>query len=407
MILCLLVTRAGAEVAAEKTGTIESLPQPPSPHWVGVVDIVLERVALLDLDSGRYLGQINGGYGPFLPLFSPRRGEIYVPATYFSRRWHGERTDVLEIHDSTTLDYVGEVVLPPKRATNAVALGHAALSDDQRFAAIFNWTTGTGLTIVDLEKRVVSAEITTPGCSLVYAAGPRRFFSICADGALFVLTLDEDGRESARQQTPPFHDPRTDPVTEKAVRRGHRWFFVSFEGQLHSLDIAGPEIKAIEPWSLLSAEDRKEHWRVGGAQHLAVHEKSARLYSLMHQGGPGSHKEAGVEVWVYDLAEKRRVQRIRLVNPGVTLYGTSIDVWREWMWPLPRLTEWLLDRTLPAAVSHIQVTRDDKPLLITASQFSGSLGVYDAMSGEFLKRVQPTGWTTDLLVAPWQGSAAP
>jgi hypothetical protein len=67
------------------------------------------------------------------------------------------------------------------------------------------------------------------------------------------------------------------------------------------------------------------------------------------------------------------------------------------------LTEWVLDTFVPASVSHIEVTRDDEPLLVTAAQFSGSLGVYDARSGEFLRRVQPTGWTTDLLIAPWGG----
>jgi len=405
LILVASVTPAvtWAELAPETTGTIESLPQPPSPHWVGVNDVVLERMALIDLDSGRFLGQVNGGYGPFLPLFSSHRNEIYIPATYYSRRWHGERTDVLEIHDAKTLSYVAEVVLPPKRATNAVALGHASLSDDQRFVAIFNWTTGTGLTIVDVEKRLVTAEIATPGCSLVYSAGPRRFFSICADGALFVLTVDDDGKEAARQQLPPFHDPRTDPVTEKAVRRGHRWFFVSFEGRVHSIDIAGPQITVGEPWSLVDDEDRRQQWRVGGAQHLAVHEKSGRLYSLMHQGGSGTHKDAGKEVWIHDLATKKRVERIELITPGVTIYGVAIDVWRDWMWPFNRIPEWILNRAVPAAVSHIQVTRDDAPLLITASQFSGALGIYDATSGRFLRRVQPTGWTTDLLLTPWEG----
>ena len=52
------------------------------------------------------------------------------------------------------------------------------------------------------------------------------------------------------------------------------------------------------------------------------------------------------------------------------------------------------------------MTQDDRPLLFTASQFSGSLGVYDAMTGIFLRRVRPTGWTSDVLLAPWTGEAA-
>jgi hypothetical protein len=61
----------------------------------------------------------------------------------------------------------------------------------------------------------------------------------------------------------------------------------------------------------------------------------------------------------------------------------------------------MIDTFVPAAVSHIQVTQDDAPLLLTATQFSGALGIYDARTGAFEKRVQPTGWTSDLLFAPW------
>ncbi len=230
LLLAAAATRGRADVQPETTGRVETLPQPFGAHWVWVSDLVLERSALIDVDQGRFLGLINGGYGPIAPLFPSRRREIYLPATYYSRRTHGVRTDVLEIYDATTLAYVSEIILPPKRATNAVAVGQAALSDDDRFVAVFNWTTGTSLTIVDVERRAVTADIQIPGCSLVYAAGPRRFMSLCGDGALLVVTVDDDGREASKTRTAPFFDPRKDPVTEKAVRNGNEWVFVSFEG---------------------------------------------------------------------------------------------------------------------------------------------------------------------------------
>ena len=393
--------RAAAELAPEPVGEIAALPQPFNPHWVWVADLVLERVALMDLDSGRFLGMVNGGYGTIAPLFAARRDEMYVPATYFSRRHRGTRTDVVEIYDTTTLALKGEIVIPARRATNAVALGHSALSDDDRFVAVFNWTTGTSLTIVDVERRTVTAEIVTPGCSLVYAAGARRFFSMCADGALFVVTLDDDGHEVSRVRTRPFFDARTDPVTEKAVRYGDQWLFVSFAGRVHPVDAGGTEITFGEPWALTGEADRRSSWRIGGLQHLAVHQRSGRLYTLMHRGGPDTHKDAGEQVWVYDLAARQRVQRIKLVIPGVTVYGFSIEVGKTWFWPFNRLSDWLLNTFAPAAVSAIEVTQDAQPLLVTAAQFSGSLGVYDAQTGAFLKRVGPTGWTSDILLAPW------
>jgi methylamine dehydrogenase heavy chain len=407
LFLLLAAVRVAAEVQPEVIGQVERLPQPFHPHWVWVSDLVLERAALLDLDSGRFLGIINGGYGTIMPLFPARRAEIYVPATYYARRTRGERSDVLEIYDAPTLSFLAEVGLPPKRATNAVAIGQAALSDDDRFAAIFNWTTGQSLSIVDVEQRRFTAEIATPGCSLVYAAGPRRFFSLCGDGTALSVTLDDHGNEAGRARSEPFFDAQTDPVTEKAVRFDQQWLFVSFEGKVHPVDVSGPEIRFAEVWSLLADAEPGDTWRIGGLQHSAVHQRSGRFYALMHRGGRDTHKDPGEEVWTYDLASHRRLQRVKLVNPGLTIYGFPIEFGRTWFWPFNHLCDWLLDTFAPAAVSAIQVTQDEAPLLFTASQFSGALGVYDAMSGRFMRRVQPTGWTSDVLLAPWDGKGTP
>lgn len=394
---------ARADVAPEVPGQVERLPQPFHAHWAWVSDLILERMALLDTDTGDFLGMINGGYGPISPLFPQKRAEIYVPTTYYSRRTRGERTDLLEIHDAVTLSPLDEVRVPGKRATDAVALGHAAMSDDERFVALFNWTPRTSLSIVDVEQRRFAGEIEIPGCSLVYAAGPRRFFSLCADGAALVVTLDDTGKETSKVRTPAFFDPHRDPVTEKAVRYRDQWQFVSFDGRVYPVDVSAATLSFGEPWSLLSDADRRETWRIGGLQHLAVHRPSGRLYSLVHKGGPDTHKEPGAEVWVYDLVKRQRVQRVPLRNPGMTIYGFPVNFWRSWMWPFNRLGDWALDSAAPALVTHIEVTQDGEPRLLTASQYSGAIGVYDAMDGAFLRRVLPTGWTTDLLVAPWTG----
>jgi methylamine dehydrogenase heavy chain len=374
---------AGADLPLETTGQVEKLPLPPHSHWVWVADLILQRSALIDLDEGRFLGLLNGGYGTIMPLFPTRRPEIYLPATYYSRATRGDRTDTVDIYDLATL---------------------APVADDDRFLAVFNWTTGTSLTVVDVEQRAFAAEIATPGCSLVYAAGPRRFFSVCADGSLFVVTLDDAGHETSRARTQPFFDPKTDPVTEKAVRYGNQWIFVSFAGKVYSVDVSAPEIRFGEPWALTGESERRDAWRIGGMQHLAVHQRSGRLYALMHQGGPDTHKEPGEEVWIYDIASHKRLARVKLRNPGVTIYGFPLEVGSDWVWPFNRLSAWALDTFAPAAVGFIQVTQDESPLLVTASQFFGSIGVYDGLTGNFMRRVQPTGWTSDVLLAPWGGA---
>lgn len=392
---------AEAQLRPEALGQVERLPEHTSPRWIWAVDLVLERVSLVDVEHSRYLGSVPGGYGTFLPLFSRRRPEVYIPATYYSRRTRGERTDVLEIYDRRTLAFVNEIPLPPKRALNRISLNHAALSDDERFAAIFNWTTGTSLSIVDLEQRRFTAEIETPGCSLAFAGGPRRFFSLCPNGALFLLQLDDNGQEAARSLSEPFFDPRKDPVTEKAVRIGSVWYFVSFEGVVHPVDVSSDPPRFLPTWEIVSADERKANWRTGGSQHLAAHEQSKRLFVLMHQGGPDTHKEPGTEVWVFDTATQKRMARIPLRFPGLTIYGFAVEPDTSWPWGSGTLFRWALDRFFPAAVTAIAVTPDDSPYLVTTSEFVGALALYDAADGRFLKRVQPVGWTTDLLFAPY------
>jgi len=393
--------QAAGELPVEPVGRVESLRAPLSPHLVWASDALLGRIALADLESGDLLGVIDGGYGITAPLFARSRPEIYLPETHYSRGSRGERSDVVTVYDALSLAPLAEVAIPPRRAMNQLPAANEALSDDDRFALVFNMTPASSVSVVDLARRAFAAEIATPGCGLVYAAGARRFVSPCADGSLLVVTLDEAGREAGKARTRPFFDPRSDPVTEKAVRRGDEWLFVSFEGRLHAVDVSGPEPRFAEAWDLVGAEDRAQGWRIGGQQHLAVHAASGRLYALVHQGGPDTHKEPGKELWVYDLGQRRRVQRIELRSPGITYLGESIDPGARLVWPLGALFEWVLSLA-GFDTGLVAVTQDERPLLVTASDFSGSLAVHDALSGDFLRRLAPGNMTTLALQVPWQ-----
>src|SRR5690606_6768197 len=304
---------ARAERAAEPVGSVLRAP-PPTPHQVWVADFVLRRSALLDGDDGRFLGMLSTGVGSIAPVFSQARGEIYLPETYYSRGSRGERTDVVTVFDVATLAPVAEIEIPPRRADVTHAVGLATLLDDGRFLALFNFSPASSVTIVDVAERRFAGEIATPGCSLVYAAGPRRFAMLCGDGTLLLVTLDERGAEQARARSEVWFDPLADPITEKGVRRGDEWLFASFSGHVHAVDLAGAAPRFAEPWSLFDAAQHEAAWRIGGTQHLALHEPSGRLYALVHQGGPDGHKEPGREIWVYDLESRKRVQTIAVRN---------------------------------------------------------------------------------------------
>jgi methylamine dehydrogenase heavy chain len=383
---CLAASAAG-ELPIEVPGRVETLPQTYPDHWFWVGDPLLRRLALIDLEDGSMRGMVSTGYGIPQALLPTQRPELYVPDTYYSRGSRGERTDVLTIYDTASLAAIGEVRLPPKRALNAVPLVNATLSDDDHFAAIFNMTPATSLSIVDLEARTFAGEIDTPGCSLAYGAGPRRFASLCMDGALLWVTLDEAGREVSKQRSPPFFDPETDPVLEKAVRWRDLWLFVSVRGQVHGVDVSGEEPGFAEVWSLQEDAGPDPVWRIGGSQPLAVHEGAGRLYVLMHEGGEDTHKDAGTEVWVYDLESRERLQRIELDTPGFTYLGVPIESDPDWIWPFSRLSDWLLAAMPAVGADSIHVTQDASPRLLATGMFSGAVVAYDGLSGSFLARV--------------------
>jgi methylamine dehydrogenase heavy chain len=399
---------ASAELPIETVGRVETVSLPYDPHWIFVGDVIARRTALVDIDDGRMLGTLDSGWALPQTLHPVSRPEIYVVETHYSRGGRGERTDVVTVYDAASLAPTAEVVIPPKRALSATPVAHSALSDDDRFAAIFNLTPATSISIVDLEKRRFVGEIATPGCSLVYPVGARRFALLCMDGALMLVTLDDEGREASKVRTAPFFDPENDPVTEKAARWGDRWFFPSFEGWIHPVDFSGEEPAFEKRWPLVSESEREDMWRIGGYQHLAVHQESGRLYALMHQGGPDTHKDPGTEIWVYHLATLRRIQRIELVNPGFTYLGVPIEGGPTWGW----LVDWIgnrLMRSVPElGIDSIAVTQDAEPRLATSGMFSGGVASFDALTGEFLGRVFTGNMTNVVLQAPLPaGGTAP
>ena len=360
-----------AAVPPDPAGKVATLPAKASAHWVWVNDIVFPHMSdgqalLVDGDSGRFLGMLSTGFG-FERVVLAKNGKlIFSPETYFSRGTRGTRTDVITLYDPVHLSPVGEILIPPKRAATMPMMADAAQTDDGAFLLIYNFTPAQSVTVVDTRHRRFAGEIETPGCALVYPTGARSFFSICADGALLDVHLDDAGHVSSRAHTRVFFDVSADPVTEKGVRLGSRWLFVSYGGTVYSVDITSRGLEAGPHWSLLSDTERRQNWRPGGLQQLAAHAGPDRLYAIMHQGGPETHKDPGKEVWVYDPDRHQRVQRFALRSPA----------------------------------GSIQVTRDDKPLLFAAFIGSTTLEVYDAETGRYLRSVENVGTTPTLLVTP-------
>jgi methylamine dehydrogenase heavy chain len=324
------------------------------------------RAFLVDGDGGKLLGTLSTGYS-FTTVVVPRIGNvIYAPETYFSRGTRGTRTDVVTIYDARRLSPLGEIGIPPKRASIMPMPAAVGLTDDERFLLIYNYTPAQSVSVVDMRSRKFAGELETAGCALVYPTGPRSFFSICADGSLLVTVLTDTGAVARQSRTAPLFDAEKDPLTEKGVRLGDTWLFASFEGNIHPLRALSNSIRAEASWPLFTAEERTRRWRTGGLQHLAVHRSSGRLFAIVHQGGPESHKDPGNEIWVYDVASHRKMATMTTRNK----------------------------------TASIQVSQDASPLLFACNMESNRLDVYDAGSGHYLRSVEGIGQTPTLLVAP-------
>lgn len=345
------------------------LPQKPGPHWVWVNDVVFHHMAdgkafLIDGDSGQMRGMLSTGYG-FNGVVVPRnRSLILSPEVYFSRGTRGTRTDVVTLYDPRKLAPVGEIGIPPKRSSQIPMLANAAVTDDDRFLMIYNYTPAQSVSVVDVKARKFVGEIDIAGCALVYPTGSRSFFSLCGDGTALTVRLDDTGKAASKARTAKLFDAVKDPVTEKGVRRGDTWYFATFAGDVVPIQTAAEATKAGTRWSLTDAADRKASWRPGGMQHLSMHAATGRLYSLMHVGGEWSHKDPGTEVWVYDLANRKRERRIKLEGPATS----------------------------------IAITPDSNPVLFAIFIGATKVDVYDPKGGKLLRSIGEIGFTPSTLV---------
>lgn len=360
-----------ADLAPEPLVNEAPLPAHPGPHWVWVNDVVFDYMAdgrayLIDADAGKFRGMLSTGYG-YVGIVPARSSEaLYSPETYFSRGTRGVRTDVVTVYDPKTLSPVTEIPIPPKRAAIMPMVNESVLTDDERFLLIYNFTPAQSVSVVDTKSRTFVGEINTAGCALVYPTGPRSFFSICSDGTLLRVTIDDQGKPTASSHTKKLIDVDGDPVTEKGVRSGDSYWFVSFKGEVLPLKVSTADISAGARWWLTSADERKQSWRSGGLQHLAIHRATHQLYAVMHQGGEGTHKDPGNQVWVFDVDKRVRVRTIALSSPA----------------------------------GAIQVTEDAQPLLLAAFIGSHNLDIYDAQSGRHLRTVPDIGLTPTTLLLP-------
>jgi len=366
--------------------SVATLP-PPGDHWVWVPDRLLGHSLLYDGDTGIVLGMIDSPLSltPQPPILSTERREIYSVDVGYARGNRGARTDFLTIYDLETLAYKDEIVFPTDAATGNTSIAYSA-AIGSRFIGVFNQFPATSVSILDLDNRSFVEEIGVAGCSGIYPIDELRFATLCGDGTATVVELTPEGRKANLLRSEKFFDTLEDPVFTSAGRIGSRWIFVSFGGMVHTLDFSGATPKAEPPWSLHGEDAGPSTWRPGGLQLVAVHAASERLFVVMHEGGPGSHKDAGPEIWSFDLKERKRIGRIEPPSLSATFLGGMLGI------PTDSFSFTLLEWILPADRVHsIAISRDAAPVLFMRNAELGAVGVVDPENGQPLRILGEAG----------------
>jgi len=380
------VDAASGLIDSTERPTVATLPR-PGDHWVWVPDRLLGHSLLFDGDTGTVLGMIDSPFllTPQAPILSTSRNEIYSVDVRYTRGNRGERTDFLTIYDLETLAYKDEIVFPTKAATANTSIGYSGLIGS-RFIGVFNQFPATSISILDLDKRSFVEEIGVSGCSGIYPIDELRFATLCGDGTVTVVELTDEGRKATLVHSEKFFDTLEDPVFTAAGQLGSRWIFVSFGGTVHTLDFSGATPEISPSWSLQGETGRQSEWRPGGLQVVAVHAASERLFVVMHEGGPGSHKDAGPEIWSFDLAERRRIGRIEPPSLSATFLGDTLGISTD------SFSFTLLKWILPADTVHsIAISQDAAPVLFMRNAELGAIGVVDPDGGQVVRIIGEAG----------------
>lgn len=314
----------------EAIPSVFSLPARYPESWVLIQDLhfnslVDGRVAIVDtLSSDRPLKALVRAAQFANVLLSRRNGEIYTSETFYSRLTRGARTDAITVWDTATLQPKAEILLPGgKRQLSVPYTGTFQFTNGEKWALVTNFTPAQSITVVDLEGRKVLGEIDLPGCTHIYPTGHRGFSSLCADGSMISITLDEKGAIASSETIENAHDIDRQPLFGMPAMAGRTAWFVSYHGELRGFDLSGAVARPAGVASVGTAPDGSPEWRPGGWQVIAS-DAHGLLYVLMNPSGrEGSHKDGGTEVWVIDPVQNKQVHRIDLDGTGLSIAVTN------------------------------------------------------------------------------------
>jgi methylamine dehydrogenase heavy chain len=395
-LLLSLSSNATAEGFVPEKAFSEVLPENTGQEWFWSYGFRMPSVAdgqafLFD-EHGKRLGQLSTGFWFNNLINAKLRNEIIATETYFSRGTRGERTDIVSVYDAQSLSPKNEIIIPSKRMNSIKNNGLLALTDDEKFALVVNYTPAQSISIVNLELGEFVEEVETPGCSVIYGAGNRTFYAICANGSFMQIKLGDDGRVEKRQRSEKLFNAVEDFLSIAASRIGDTWYFVSRQYNVYAIKMDSDTIELVNKWSLISETEREDSWTIAGLDHTTAHEASNRLFVLMHQGEKHQFEEPGTHVWVYNATTGEKLQEIELEEMSLAMKVSQSDT--------PRLYTLNVHFPMPSLfAAWIYIVEGESEVTKSMRQ---RLSAYDAMSGEhlFFSDLIPPGGLI-LHVQPW------
>jgi methylamine dehydrogenase heavy chain len=320
------------------------------------------RTYVLDGASGQIEGMFNQAYWPNFAV-SPDGGELYAVDSYWEKHTRGKRSDYIVVRDARTLQVSEDIPLPAGRLLIVSKKYNFDVTPDGRYGLTYNLAPQTAVTVTDLKARKAVGTIGIPGCGLIFAQGPSRFSSLCADGAIVTVSFDESANATVKRAANVF-DARNDPAFEHSGWDKHHQmlYLVTYHGTVIPVSLADEQAVAGARWSLTTDAERLAGWRPGGWQLSHFHSAKRRLYVLMHQGREWTHKNSGSEVWEFDATTGTRLQRVKLPEPA----------------------------------QSIAVSQDADPLLYAIGDSYRIYG-FRLATGRLLYRTKPLGFTPQLL----------
>lgn len=317
----------------EETGHVNVLPDQFPESWMFVdessfMSMFGGKMILLDVAEPKASERIKGTadknlLGNFIQ--AKTRPEFYIVESFHARGARGPKTDILAIYSKTTMAPIKEMVLTDTRL-QALPRRHAmALSADEKFLYISNFSPAASFTVVDLDTKEIVETIGTPGCVLTFSTGKRSITSICSNGGLLTTVVDNKGFKKSQHRIAPFFDTDKTPIFERPAIIDGIAYFPSFTGEIHEIDLRGEVAKHSGQWSLVTQSEREANWRPSGMA-LNDSDEQGLFYVIMQPNGyEGSQTHGGTQVWVYDMKKKQRLKVIDIAKGAASVALTRGD----------------------------------------------------------------------------------